>query len=227
MEPKFQSSFIPRGPITSATAAPIPRTPAKKGLLSFLAVIIFSVSVLAAVGTFGYKFYLNYRIDQMGADLETARAALQPEIIRELTRADNRLISAKNLISNHHILSPLFGFLEVSTPKSVRFNDFNYIMTAQGSELHMKGEARGYSVLAQLADIFQRSSHFINPTFSDLRLNENGNVRFSFSATIEPDMISYMKEIERIQASEEPVPADEPLSADGTGATSTATSTSN
>ena len=217
MEPKFQSSFIPKGPITSvAASASIPRVKKEKNLLSFLALIIFIVSVFAAVGVFGYKFYLDYRIDKMGVDLEQARTALQPEIIRELTRIDNRIISVKDLISKHYILTPLFEFLEVSTPKVVRFNDFSYTMTEQGLELQMKGEARGYAALAQQADIFQKSQHFINSTFSNINLNEKGDVNFSFTATIEPKLASYMKKIESVISSQ-PVPV----------ATSTATSTPN
>lgn len=228
MEPKFQSSFIPKGPITStAASASIPRVEKKKSLLSSLALIIFVISVLAAVGVFGYKFYLNYRIDKMGADLEQARTALQPEIIRELTRIDNRIVSVKSLISRHYILTPLFEFLEDSTPKVVRFNDFSYTMTEQGLELQMKGEARGYAALALQADIFQKSQHFINPAFSDLNLNEKGDVNFSFTATIEPNLASYMKKIERVTSSQPVLVATSTDSTTSTSSPQVATSTPN
>src|SRR3989344_7203318 len=134
MEPKFQSSFIPKGPTTSSAEGGIQmgRRREEKSLFSFLSAVIFILSILLALGMFGYKFYLKYRIEAMGADLERARAALQPEVIRELTRLDNRIISTKNLISKHQILTPLFEFLEVSTPRTVRFSGFQYSVTEQG-----------------------------------------------------------------------------------------------
>lgn len=201
MEPKFQSSFIPKGPIALATAsASMGRKIEGKGLFSFLALIIFITSTLLAVGVFGYKFYLKYRIETMGADLERALTAIipEPEIIRELIRFDNRIVSTQELISKHHILSPLFEFLEVSTPKTVRFSDFRYSIIEQGLELYMRGEARGYAALALQADIFNGSEYFKDVIFSDLNLNENGDVIFSFKATVNPNLVSYQREVERI-----------------------------
>src|SRR3989344_81728 len=149
MEPKFQSSFIPKGPIVSnVPGAPIGRrTRQEKSLFYILASTVFIMSVLSALGMFGYKFYLKYSIDQMGANLEDARLTLQPEVIRELTRLDNRILSSQKLLARHQILSPLFEFFEVSTPKTVRFKDFSYTKTPQGLELKIIGEARGYAAL--------------------------------------------------------------------------------
>ncbi|MDP3763104.1 MAG: hypothetical protein Q8Q92_00355 [bacterium] len=185
MPPKFQSSFIPKGPIVSTgTGASLGRRVKERNLFTFLATIIFTISVLLALGVFGSKFYLQYRIDQMSVDLETARTALQPEIIRELTSLNDRIISTKELIAGHRVLTSLFEFLEVSTPKTVRFSDFRYSATEQGLELSMKGEARGYAALALAADIFSKSQNFKDPVFSNLSLNERGDVSFSFKTIV-------------------------------------------
>ena len=192
MDPKFQSSFIPKGSVVSTTASvSAGRKIKKKGLLAFLALIIFSTSVLLAVGMFGYKFYLKYRIETMGVDLERARATLEPETIRELTRLNDRMISTQELISKHHILTPLFEFLEKSVPIRVRFSNFRYSVTEKGLELSMRGEARGYAALALQADIFSKSQYFKDSIFSDLNLNERGDVDFSFKAIVDPNLVSY------------------------------------
>ena len=221
MEPKFQSSFIPKGPIVSnVPGAPIGRrTRQEKSLFYILASTVFIMSVLSALGMFGYKFYLKYSIDQMGANLEDARLTLQPEVIRELTRLDNRILSSQKLLARHQILSPLFEFFEVSTPKTVRFKDFSYTKTPQGLELKIIGEARGYAALALQADVFDKSQYFKNPIFSDLSLNEKGDVNFSFKAMLDPTLVSYERKVERLGAS--PIVQTEPTS------TSTATSTTN
>jgi len=221
MEPKFQSSFIPKGPIVSnVPGAPIGRrTRQEKSLFYILASTVFIVSVLSALGVFGYKFYLKYSIDKMGADLEDARMTLQPEVIRELTRLDNRILSSQKLLARHQILSPLFEFFEVSTPKTVRFKDFSYTKTPQGLELKIIGEARGYAALALQADIFDKSQYFKTPIFSDLSLNEKGDVNFSFKAMLDPTLVSYERKVERLGAS--PIVPTESTS------TSTATSTTN
>ncbi|MEX2013640.1 MAG: hypothetical protein WD897_01875 [Parcubacteria group bacterium] len=220
MEPKFQSSFIPKGPIApTASGVSMGQKTKKKGLFAHLASLIFTASVLLALGVFGYKFYLNYSIEQMGVDLENARATIEPEVIRELTRLDNRIISFKQLVSEHQILSPLFEFLEVSTLKTVRFSDFRYSVTEKGIELSMMGEARGYAALALQADIFNGSQYFKDSIFSNLSLNDRGDVNFSFKTTVDPSLVSYQREVERIGA-----PVVVPIE---TVSTSTATSTPN
>lgn len=169
----------------------------ERNLFSFLALIIFIASVLLSAGMFGYKYYLKYRIDQMGADLENARATIEPETIRALTRLDNRISSTRELLIGHRAPTLLFEFLEVSTPKTVRFNDFRFSMAAQGLKLSMRGEARGYSALALQADIFSKSNYFQNPTFSDLNLNSKGDVIFSFEAIVDPKLVSYSNLVKR------------------------------
>jgi len=200
MEPKFQSSFIPKGPSASTTTNTLGvRGGGQKNLFASLSLIIFIITVLLAAGVFGYKFYIKYRIDQMGTDLENAKATLQPEVISELTRLNNRIVSTEKLVSNHQILLPLFEFLEISTPKTVRFIDFQYLVTDQSLELSMIGEARGYAALALQADIFSKSLYFKNHIFSDLSLSDKGDVRFVFKTVVDKDLVSYTREVEKLK----------------------------
>ena len=210
MEPKFQSSFIPKGPLGSSGAGPglSQKTKHNRSLLSFLGLVIFMISVVLAAGMFGYKFYLKYHIKNMGTALEEARVSLQPEVIEELTRLDNRIISTKELVSKHKMLSPLFEFLETSTPKTVRFNDFRYQVSGSEIELFMKGEARGYTALAFQANIFNKSEYFREPVFSDLNLNDRGDVIFSFTAKLDPSLVSYSRQLESTGPVEENLEAE-------------------
>ena len=200
MDPKLQSSFIPKSPVVpDGVGMPAMRKAGHKSFFTFIALIIFMFSLVLALGMFGYKFYLKYRIGQMGADLEKAQATVQPEVIRELVDLDNRIISTKNLVSRHIALTPLFEFLEISTPKTVRFSDFRYTATESGGlTLSMKGEARGYAALALAADIFSKSPYFKNPTFSNLNLNAKGDVGFSFEGVADQSLVSYNKVIEQL-----------------------------
>ena len=197
MPPKFQSSFIPKGPIAPSSSGLSSIGKVKnRSLFSFLAKAIFTISVLLALGIFGYKYYLNYMIEKMGVDLENARTALQSETIGELISLDNRLNSTKELISSHKVLSPMFEFLETATPNSVRFTSFSYESDEMGLKIILRGEARGYSALALLSDTFNKSGHFRNPVFSNLSLNERGDVSFSFDATVDNSIVSYERVIE-------------------------------
>lgn len=212
MEPKFQSSFIPKGPLASTAGPAIVRRPSNKTLLGVFGVIFFTVSVLGAGGVFGYKYYLKGSIEAMQAELETVRAALDSGEIQELTRLHNRIISTKELLSKHVVLTPFFEFLEVSAPKLVRFNELRYAVGLEGIEVTMRGESRGYGALALQASIFDKSKFFKNSIFSDLTLNQQGDVMFSFRGILNPSVVSYGKLFEGMTIPEPaPVPAIEPV----------------
>jgi hypothetical protein len=171
-----------------------------------LAVFIFTFAILLSLGVFGYEFYLKANISKMTGNLATARASLEPETIKQISDLDSRIISTRDLLESHIVLSPLFDYLENSTLKGVRFTQFQYQTTEKGLELSMRGQARGYSAVALQSDIFNKGQYFDEPIFADLDLDERGNVTFSFRALVDPSIVSYQKEI-TASSIDEPVSA--------------------
>ncbi|MEX0919312.1 MAG: PilN domain-containing protein [Parcubacteria group bacterium] len=197
MEPKFQSSFIPKGPASSA-GVPVGGGPKVKerNLFSFIASLIFIISIVLALGVFGYKFYLKYAIGQMETDLEQVYVSLEPETLREIIRLDQQIKSTDSLISSHIIVSPFFEFLQENTPPNVRFTEFRFESGDGGYEVNMMGEASSYASLALLADLFGNSSHFRTISFSDFNLTDQGNVSFSMQGTLDHRFLSYERKIQ-------------------------------
>lgn len=205
MDPKFQSSFIPKAPVVAnAAGVSVGKTTRSRsgGVISFVAYLIFIISLVLALGVYGYKFYLKYSIERMGTRLTEAQAVLEPEVIQKLVRLDGRIIATRDLVSKHSVLTPLFNFLEVSTPKTVRFNQFSYVVNSKGEPaLSLKGEARGYAALALQSGIFNDSGYFKNATFSNLILNVKGDISFSFDGSLDSNLVSYKKIVESIRPS--------------------------
>ncbi|OHA92196.1 MAG: hypothetical protein A3J09_01800 [Candidatus Zambryskibacteria bacterium RIFCSPLOWO2_02_FULL_51_21] len=205
MPPKFESSFIPKGPAAAsagATYGSAPLTAKRKGertILGFIAGIVFTISIFAALAALGYKFYLNSSIENMKTELEAGRAALETETVSEIIRLNNRLLAAEALISRHRAVSPIFRFLDEATVKTVRFTDFYFSTDDIGPRVNIKGEAKSYAALALQAELMNKSPLFKNPVFSDLRLDDKGNVEFTFAASVDPTLVSYKKEIEKQQ----------------------------
>lgn len=226
MEPKFQSSFIPRGPVASvAINQPLTKRKTEHSLLGFLAGIIFTLSVVAALGAVGYKWWLGRSIINMKAELEAGKAAIDQETVAEITRLNNRIIAAENLINKHRVVSPLFRFLESTTIKNVRFTDFTYTADNTGLKVLIKGQAKSYTALALQAEAFNKSDYVKNSAFSDIRLDDKGNVTFSVLADVDPGVLSYRKEVERAGASLRPLATTTPAVATSTSRTSTSTAT--
>lgn len=209
MPPKFQSSFIPSKPVGgSAAAAPsfaphanvIPQAAPVRhhDIVSFAARLIFTLSLIAAAAAVGYKFYLNYSIAQMGRELETLRSQIATSQTNEIIRLNSRITTTEMLVQNHKVLTPVFAFLESSTPQSVSLREFNFATTDKGPQVVIKGLAKSYSSLALEAATIGKNASFKNPQFSDIQLDQNGNVAFTMMATLSPDLLSYQKMVSQL-----------------------------
>lgn len=191
METKFQSSFIPRGPMAPVSAATLQRNSKKSGFFGLIAFLIFSAAILGSIGTYGYEKFLVSRIAKMGEELEAARQSLEADALQEVMRLNTRIESTQKIVDKHTAMSPLFDFLEANTVKTVRFNNFSYQHGALGIKLNLKGEARGYTALALQAELFNKSKYIKNPVFTNLQLDQKGNVTFSFTGDLDSAIISY------------------------------------
>lgn len=185
MEPKFQSSFIPKGPLaTSGTATKLSRG-GDRSLLATLAVIVFVISVLLTLAGFGYEFYLKKEIAKLKTGLQDVQKVLDSESIAEIRALDQRIKSTGTIIAGHTIATPLFNFLEESTLKPVRYSEFKYELAPDGVNVSVRGEARGYSVLALQSKILSDSSKVKDLSFGDLSLNDAGDVTFTMKAKLD------------------------------------------
>src|SRR5690348_11946902 len=111
-EPKFQSSFIPKGPVATASPLVTQYAKPKTTIYGLIATLLFVITILLSLGVFGYERYLLSSIGTMGDNLSSARASLQPDTIQTLVNANKRIIGTKTLLANHTALTPFFDYLE-------------------------------------------------------------------------------------------------------------------
>ena len=60
-------------------------------------------------------------------------------------------------------------------------------------KIDMKGTAKSYATVAAQAKVFGDNAMVIDPQFSDLDLNKEGDVVFAFQAKIDKKVLSYEK----------------------------------
>ncbi len=225
MPPKFQSTFIPKSPATAPSM--LRQTPRASGrdFAGFLVKTFFALTVLGALAVTGYKFYLGYSLSSMESELETMRAELATGAVDELVDLDNRIVSAQTLLKNHRVLTPLFTYLQTATPQTVRFTDFVYDRDQDGLHVMIKGQAKSYAALAVEANALENNPNFKNTVFSDLRLDEKGNVTFTAKMLVTPEFLSYERFLAgsaaAVPAVVIPVASTTPVTASSTTATST------
>ena len=195
MEPKFQTSFIPKKSIIEA--AKLRSSPAPgRNIYSIVATAIFSLTLIASLGLFFYKNILTNQIAQADKEINDARAAFQVETIQDLLDANARITAIKRLLNQHVVVSKFLTLLQTLTVKNVRFYDLDYGNTNGEITLSMDGEGRTYNAIAKQSDIFSKNEFIKEQNFSDFTLDLNGNIKMKFFAKLEPGLVSYKKAVE-------------------------------
>ena len=190
MEPNFQTSFIPKKPMIEER--PNPSRPIGM-LMVASSIIVFSISLVSG-GLYFYKGILNKSIDQMKVDLDLAKNRFESARITELQVLDRRLNAATEILSKHIAISPIFKALQDITLKTVRYTKFSYTFgdgIDSKIKINMIGTAVGYRSVALQSDLFPKNKNLIDPVFSNLVLDDKGNVVFNLDFSVDPIFVDY------------------------------------
>src|SRR3989344_56038 len=222
MESNIRSSFIPQSPILAPTQGQ-----KKKGggfdMFMLLALVLFIASATLAVGVFLYVQYMNASSASKLDQLERAKAAFEPSLIAELTRLDDRMRAADEVLSIHVAPSALFHLLEHLTLQTVAFSSLDF--AAQNSSemtLTMQGIAQSVNSIALQADLLSKSGIISNPIFSNMN-RTLGGVRFDFTSSINAEGLRYRSVLQGPEAPQEesetglPTPFGSPEGGSGPG----------
>lgn len=190
MEQNFQTSFIPKKPILKESA--IYARPTSIFLIISL-FVLFTV-LLATGGLYFYKGITVKKITDLENTLNLAKNRFEPSKITELQVLDKRLLASSEILSEHTTIIPIFNALEQITMKSVRFTDFSYDLGTDNKAIvsvKMSGVAIGYRSIALQSDLFAKNKNLIDPIFSNLVLDNSGNVIFDLEFSVNPSFVNY------------------------------------
>lgn len=190
MENSFQTSFIPKKPIISSTLDKEPRS-----FFSLIAIFLLVVSILSSVGLFLYKTYLTKQQGVLSSSLLSTRDSFEKETIDELELFDRRTESAKKILNNHIVLSPVFVLLGQITIPTIQYISFDLLTNEKGTVVNIEGLASDYKSIALQANVFNstKGRSFKNVLFSNLIKDKNNNIGFSLQFNVDPSLLSYEK----------------------------------
>ena len=190
MDKEFQTSFIPKKPLTEDRV--VRERPVS--VVTFFATVIFFATLVAGVGAYGYQVVLAKKVKDMAVSLDKAKGAFEPSLLSDLEVLDRRINASQEILSNHIAVSPIFQSLQELTLKNVRFTKFSYEVSREsGITVKMSGLSPNYSyiTLALQSDVFVQNKYIKNPVFSNLNLDEKGNVTFDLTFSVDPSFVKY------------------------------------
>src|SRR3989344_2394097 len=190
MEPAGQPSFIPHDAGESKAA----RRSSEGGLwdlLLMLGIVALAVSCALAAGVFLYQQYLKTSINRSLDRLREAREQFDPSLVNQLTRLDNRMQSADDLLATHLAPSAFFSVLDQITAQTVPYQGLEMeVNDPRRITLKMSGVARSVNSIAFQADLLRKSGVFTSPIFSNLDRQKDG-VHFALNAFIDATKINF------------------------------------
>ena len=190
MDQNFQTSFIPKKPIIKERA--ISSRPV--GVLLIASLLILFTVLLATGGLYFYKGIVTKNIADMENTLNLAKNRFEPSQITKLQVLDKRLRASSEILSEHIAITPIFNALEQLTMKTVRFTKFSYDLGTDKNatvDIKMSGQAIGYRSIALQSDLFAKNKNLIDPIFSNLTLDNSGNVLFDLEFSVDPSFVNY------------------------------------
>ena len=192
MEPNFQTSFIPKKPMVEKRATSSRPT----SFLTIISIFIFFAVVLASGGLYFYKGIMTKNIASMSNDLTLAKSRFEPSKITQLQVLDKRLRASNTILSGHITISPIFEALQALTMKTVRYTKFSYSFGDNNKvDVKMSGQSigymGGYRSVALQSDLFATNKNLIDPVFSNLSLDDKGNVLFDLEFSVDPSFVNY------------------------------------
>lgn len=203
MEQDFQTSFIPKKPMIvnqGADARPV-------SFLTIISIFLFFSMLLATGALYFYKGVMAKNLVQMESDLNLAKNRFEPSKIAQLQVLDKRLKASEDILGGHIAVSPIFSALEDITMQTVRYTKFSYTLDAQKKVMvNMSGLAVGYRSIALQSDLFAKKAELIDPVFSNLSLDDNGNVLFDLDFSVDPVFVDYQQVLKNEGTSSTEIP---------------------
>jgi hypothetical protein len=147
----------------------------------------------------------------MENELTLAKNRFEPAKIAQLQLLDKRLRASGEVLGKHIAISPIFKALQEVTMKSIRYTKFSYDLSSEDKskiDVKMGGIAVGYRSVALQADLLSKKKEFIDPIFSNLTLDEKGNVVFDLEFSVDPSFVDYEQKIEESSVNTNSVTTD-------------------
>lgn len=196
MEPNFKTSFIPKKPVVVERV----KKPLSIGIFSIISFFILFTVLLATGGLYVYKGVLAKSITEIENDLNASKNRFEPSEIEQLQALDRRLNASSEILSKHIAVTPIFEALSAVTMKTVRYTKFAYSIeegkTPKDTKIliKMNGIAVGYRSIALQSDLFttkEEAKNLIDPVFSNLTLDDKGNVLFDLDFSVDAAFVNY------------------------------------
>ncbi|HCC05077.1 TPA: hypothetical protein DEP58_02100 [Patescibacteria group bacterium] len=205
MEPKFNTSFIPKKSLqadVSATAGGKNRFVRRHDVHGpgyYLMFMVFLTSVVVSLGVFGYTKIVESNIQEKIARLERQKEAFDEETVAMLSRADKHITNAKKILEGHVAVSELFTLLETITLVRIQYTELEYTgMPNETALVTISGLSKNFQDVALQTEQYRLHQSLHKPVVRDLERLEDNEVSFSIDVTADSGLVSFSSALKNL-----------------------------
>ncbi len=205
MDTPTQSSFIPQD--AGAPSAGNSQSRSQGGLsdlILLMTIVMFVASVALAGAVFLYSEYLKKSAADKVVQLQRAKDAFEPSLIHTLTRLDDRMHVADELLAAHIAPTAFFSILQQASLTTIQFESLDFdALDPQRIQIKMTGIAQSVNSIALQADLFSKNGTITNPIFSNINRQADG-VHFNLTALVNPQSVNFVRLVNGLNVEETP-----------------------
>ncbi len=203
MEPKFNTSFIPKKSLKADVIGgshggknSYVKRRTVRGPGFFLMLLIFIASVSASIGMFVLIKSVESNIQTKTKTLNSQKDLFNKDDIDMLVKAQVHLDSAKKILENHIAITELFNLLEDITLKSVQYTEMEYEDSDDKIIATITGVTKGFQEVALQTSEYRNkknaSGGLRNPILKELeRDSEDKSVNFTVDVSVDKILVSF------------------------------------
>jgi hypothetical protein len=200
MDPKFQTSFIPKRPMIPGNMGVVAKK--QTSVLASVSVLVIILTIIVSTGVVLYTKKLVQDNAEKKQQIKNEIDSLDSSLTNQLATLKIRVDSTKELLKNHLALTNFFDLLNKHTVSTIQFKDLTY-SGGPGKPFLVKlnGQAKNFNDVVFQSDTILANPNFKNPSFSGFSLDKGGNVLFVLETEINPDHVSYQKILQNAASS--------------------------
>jgi len=200
------TSFIPKQKISYNLG----NRQESKGIISAIAMILITLSIIFLLLAVGYRYILAKSIDApcqengkcgLRASIEIEKKKLESLNLSQLKKLDTKIKLADSVLSKHMTLKPVFDLLSNFTIKNVQFKKMQF----DSRGIVLDGLARRYEDVGAQSRALEeaKAQGLISAyTFSNFDLDTKGNVVFQLTLSVDPTLTKYRQSPQTANTSE-------------------------
>ncbi len=202
MEPKFNTSFIPKKSLKAdvvggyAGENSYVKRRTVRGPGFFLVLLIFIATVSASIGMFVLIKSVESNIQTKTKTLNSQKDLFNKDDIDMLVETQTHLNSAEKILENHVAVTQLFDLLEDITLKNVQYTELEYEDKEGKNIVTITGVANGFREVALQTSEYRTKSKLNNglrnPILKEIERNhEDKSVNFTVEVLVDKILVSF------------------------------------